>query len=198
MYVLRYFSSPAVVSFWCLLLLCALADAKLLRMESTSTVAQNIDAIKEKIQNALKDSDKTSYTNLVAVTKRIKKDLIRQAYDHGERHFGENYFQSLKRRSVSLPSDIKWHFIGHLQSNKAKGLAEIENLHVVETVDSLKLAQKLDNACASLNKTLNIFLQINSSGEDTKSGLPPTEVMDIVDKIMNEHKNLNLTGRVFF
>jgi len=164
-------------------------------MESTDqNIAQNINSIKEKIENAVKESDKTNKATLVSVSKRVKKHLVQQAYDHGERHFGENYFQSLKRRSESLPSDIKWHFIGHLQSNKAKGLAEIKNLHVVETVDSLKLAGKLDKACAGLDKILNIFLQVLSSNEDNKSGLKPDEIMDVVDSIINNHKNLKLAG----
>ena len=119
-------------------------------MESNSgledTVKNRLTNIKGKISQAVEESEFTSHANLVSVTKRIKKDLVREAYEYGERHFGENYFQSLRRRSIKLPSDIKWHFIGHLQSNKANGLVAIKNLYVIETVDSIKLAQKLNKA----------------------------------------------------
>ena len=100
----------------------------------------------------------------------------------------------MKRRSVSLPSDIKWHFIGHLQSNKAKGLVEIDNLYVIETVDSVKLAKVLNNACEKIDKKVNIFLQVLSSEEDTKSGIKPSEVIGIVETIMSDFTNLNLIG----
>jgi len=158
------------------------------------TVKDKLDKIHATIQKAVEESERTATCRLVSVTKRIKKDLVHQAYDQGERHFGENYFQSLKRRSTKLPSDIKWHFIGHLQSNKANGLVAIENLHVIETVDSIKLARKLNNACSKASKTLNIFLQVNSSGEASKSGFPPEETLGIADTVMEECTNLKLTG----
>lgn len=114
--------------------------------ENKPNIAQNIDLIKSKIKSAVKNSDRTNKARLVSVSKRIKDEYVLEAYNHGERHFGENYFQALKARSQVLPNDIKWHFIGHLQSNKANGLVKIPNLHVVETVDSLKLARKLNQA----------------------------------------------------
>ena len=123
-----------------------------------------------------------------------KKKLIREAYDHGERHFGENYFQSLKRRAKTLPSDINWHFIGHLQSNKAKGLAEIPNLYVVETVDSLKLAKTLNSAWAKADRKLKIFVQVHSSSEATKSGIEPEKVVDLIGQIVEEWPQLTVAG----
>ena len=162
--------------------------------EQDKSVAEKIDAIKENIYNAVKVSDKTKRTVLVPVTKRIKKALITQAYDHGERHFGENYFQSLKRRAKSLPADIQWHFIGHLQSNKAKGLAEIPNLFVVETVDSFKLAKTLNSACSKLGRKLRVFVQVHSSAEATKSGVSPDECLELVGQIVAECPSLTVAG----
>jgi pyridoxal phosphate enzyme (YggS family) len=117
-----------------------------------------------------------------------------EAYNSGERHFGENYVQSLTRRAAKLPLDINWHFIGHLQSNKANQLASIKNLYVIETVDSLKLARKLNKSCKDHERVMNIFLQVNSSGEGTKSGFPPEEVIDTIDVILKECVNLKPIG----
>lgn len=102
---------------------------------------------------------------LVAVSKLKPVSDIQQAYDCGHRAFGENYAQELAEKAPQLPSDIQWHFIGHLQSNKAKLIAGIPNLWVVESVDSAKLATALNNACEKANRELRVFVQINTSGE---------------------------------
>lgn len=82
--------------------------------------------------------------------------------------------QELKRKALSLPRDIEWHFIGHCQTNKVKDLLAIENLKVIETVDSIKLAQHLEKELAkspNLNRTLEIFVQVNTSQEESKYGV---------------------------
>ncbi|CAI2378909.1 unnamed protein product [Moneuplotes crassus] len=161
---------------------------------SHSTVVTNLIKIQSDVQKAVDFSTKSPLAKVLPVTKRIDPELVREAYAHGERHFGENYFQSLRDRAADFPSDIKWHFIGHLQSNKANGLLKIPNLHVVETVDNTKLAKKLNKACESNERTLNIFLQVNSSGEVSKSGLPPSEVLNAAEIVIHECTSLNLKG----
>jgi PLP dependent protein len=111
----------------------------------------------------------TSPVRLVAVSKYIAVEDIRSAYDAGQRHFGENYIQELINKSTELPDDIKWHFIGALQSNKCKQLVEkVKNLWCVETVDSEKKARLLENGVASVERDelLRVFIQINTSGEE--------------------------------
>ena len=104
---------------------------------------------------------------LIPVSKTKPAEEIQALYDAGYRHFGENYFQELLEKAAILPNDIKWHFIGHLQSQKsARLIREVPNLHVVETLDSLKLAIKLNNACTLAERdSLSVYIQINTSGE---------------------------------
>ncbi|KAJ3765957.1 hypothetical protein FB446DRAFT_759134 [Lentinula raphanica] len=111
---------------------------------------------------------------LVAVSKYKPSSDILVCYECGQRDFGENYVQELVDKAKELPPEIQWHFIGTLQSNKAKLLASVPNLHTVQTVSSLKIANALHKGLPS-NRTspLNVLLQINTSGEDSKSGLPP-------------------------
>lgn len=113
---------------------------------------------------------------LVAVSKTKPVSYIQALYDVGHRHFGENYFQELVEKSAELPSDICWHFIGHLQSQKAKQIVQkVPNLYLLETVDSIKLADKLNlarsNVAGEDALPLRIYVQINTSGEESKSGL---------------------------
>lgn len=111
---------------------------------------------------------------LVAVSKTKPKELIIEAYNCGQKHFGENYVQeifdkALDAEIIKFCPDIKWHFIGHLQRNKVNRLLSIPNLFVIETVDSEKLADTLNSAVEKSyknNSKLNIFIQINTSGEE--------------------------------
>ncbi|KIY44197.1 alanine racemase family protein [Fistulina hepatica ATCC 64428] len=116
---------------------------------------------------------------LVAVSKyKPPSDILYCYEDSQQLDFGENYVQELVDKAKQLPQEIRWHFIGTLQSNKAKTLAAIPNLHTIETLTSTKAALGLEKALADQEgRTLNVLLQVNTSGEDAKSGLPslPTD-----------------------
>lgn len=136
---------------------------------------------------------------LVAVSKLKPASDIKALYDHGVRHFGENYVQELVAKAKELPQDIKWHFIGALQSGKCKDLARgIPNLYAVETIDSLKKCKKLDAARADTGfSKLNVYLQINTSNEDQKLGYSTRDLADLhetVEYLLNESTALNLQG----
>lgn len=110
---------------------------------------------------------------LVAVSKTKPTNLIIEAYEAGQKHFGENYVNELIEKANHpdiLTRDIRWHFIGHLQRNKVNKLLAIPNLYMVETVDTEKLASALDKAWQKLRKQdnlkLNVLVQINTSGEE--------------------------------
>jgi len=109
--------------------------------------------------------------------------------------FGENYAQELVEKVPQLPDDIQWHFIGGLQSNKANMLAkafgEDTDRLTVETVDKFKLANKLNNAA---KKKLKIFVQVNTSGEESKSGCEPSECVALCQQIVQECDRLELRG----
>ncbi len=106
---------------------------------------------------------------LVAVSKTKPDGMIMEAYEAGQRDFGENYVQELADKAARLPKDIRWHFIGHLQSNKVKYIAPF--VHLVHSVDSLKLLQEIDRQGARHNRVIGCLLQVYIAGEDTKFGL---------------------------
>ena len=106
---------------------------------------------------------------LIAVSKTKSTSIIKAAYDGGQRDFGENKVQELVTKHSELPVDIKWHFIGHLQRNKVKYIAEF--VHLIHSVDSLKLLQEINKYGKKHNKTIRCLLQFNISKEDSKFGL---------------------------
>ena len=107
---------------------------------------------------------------IVAVSKKKPAENIQELYDYGHRDVGENYVQELMDKAEILPKDIKWHLIGHLQSGKCNQLLrKIPNLWVIESVDSIKLAEKLNSACslAERKDPLNVFVEVHTSGEES-------------------------------
>ncbi|KAH3660329.1 hypothetical protein OGAPHI_006915 [Ogataea philodendri] len=133
---------------------------------------------------------------LVCVSKFKPASDIQALYDAGYRHFGENYVQELLEKSKVLPKDIQWHFIGGLQTNKTKDLAKnIDNLYAVETIDTEKKARKLNEVRVQSEKPLiNVYIQVNTSGEDQKSGVSPDEVLQLAKVIVDECPKLHLEG----
>lgn len=124
---------------------------------------------------------------LVTVSKTKPVEAILEAYSTGQRHFGENYAKELAEKGThklitdSCP-DIKWHFIGHLQRNNINRIVNLSGLYMVETVDNEKLAAALDKAWQTRGGTterLRVLVQVNTSEEDNKSGVPPAEVTNL-------------------
>src|ERR1700742_410997 len=111
---------------------------------------------------------------LVAVSKTKPPEDIRALYDLGQRDFGENYVQELVDKQASLPSDIHWHFIGHLQSNKVKYIASF--VHLIHGVDSLRLLKEIDRQAARCNRVIGVLLQVHIAREETKFGLDEAEL----------------------
>ncbi|KAI9009118.1 hypothetical protein DFJ74DRAFT_611309 [Hyaloraphidium curvatum] len=158
-------------------------------------IREQLAAVRQGVDNAVRARNPPSRaTRLVAVSKTKPASDVQFAYDSGQRHFGENYVQELVAKAPQLPRDIQWHFIGHLQSNKCKMLADIPNLFAVETVDSLKLANTLDKACSHRSSPLGVFIQVNTSGEPQKGGIEPAEVVGVAKHIVETCKNLRLLG----
>ncbi|KAJ1617410.1 hypothetical protein T492DRAFT_605475 [Pavlovales sp. CCMP2436] len=133
-------------------------------------------------------------TALVAVSKTKPAEVVREAYDAGQRVFGENYVQEMMDKAPLLPADCKWHFVGHLQSNKAKHIASLPNLACVESVDSVKIADALDKACATRKKPLSVYVQVNSSGEESKYGVAPADAAELYAHIRTKCKRLRCAG----
>ncbi|SCU92206.1 LAMI_0E09274g1_1 [Lachancea mirantina] len=156
------------------------------------------DVVKSSIDSYAKENG-SQQVFLLPVSKLKPADDIQILYDYGIRNFGENYVQELITKAGILPKDIKWHFIGGLQTNKCKDLAKVENLYAVETIDSLKKARKLNEARAKFAHDapkINCNLQINTSGEDQKSGLADkNEIMEAVKFFLSaEATHVTLNG----
>jgi len=136
---------------------------------------------------------------LVAVSKTKPLELLKKAYDNHQRVFGENYAQELISKAQDMPPDVEWHFIGTLQSNKANSLVKsvVPNSSslTIETVASLKLANKLNNAMEAFeDRKLEIFVQVNTSGEESKGGVFPEDALALCQEITNSCTRLHLKG----
>jgi pyridoxal phosphate enzyme (YggS family) len=121
---------------------------------------------------------------LVAVSKTHAKEAIAEAYACGQRDFGENRVQELILKAGALPGDIRWHMIGHLQSNKVKQI--IPFVHLIHSVDSLKLLQEIERQAARTNRTIRVLLQIYIATEETKFGLDPDEAERVLVYLQNK------------
>lgn len=150
-----------------------------------SSLVQNLRKVQERIHACEIQYSLTKKVQLVAVSKTKSEADILELYQAGHRHFGENYVQELIDKAPNLPNDICWHFIGHLQSQKSKLLLQhVPNLYVLETVDSTKLATKLNNTLHTLSHPpLRIYVQVNTSSEDTKSGVSSSELESLLSHI---------------
>lgn len=128
------------------------------------------------------DSVKQNVT-LIAVTKYTSVEAMRQAYDGGVRHFGENKVQDLLEKQDQFPReeypDLNWHMIGHLQSNKVNKV--VGKVALIHSVDSLKLLEKINDAALRLGVIQRVLIQVNISDEASKSGLAPMDVKEILD-----------------
>lgn len=121
---------------------------------------------------------------LVAVSKTKPIEDILALYEEGQRDFGENYVQELVDKAARLPADIRWHFIGHLQSNKVKYIAPF--VHLIHGVDSFKLLREIDKQGAKQQRVIDCLLQIHIAREETKFGLDATELESLLqDPQMN-------------
>ncbi|KAK5076027.1 hypothetical protein LTS08_002536 [Lithohypha guttulata] len=183
-----------------------------------STLIQNIAQIHSRISQTCKTQSRTQPPRLVAVSKlKPATDILAlhqppsSATENtsipAQTHFGENYVQELLQKSQLLPKSIKWHFIGGLQSNKCQQLArDVSNLWAVESVDSDKKAKLLDKGRGQRNENsegttdkiegLRVFVQVNTSGEESKSGVEPksAELKSLCKLIRDDCQNLKLQG----
>lgn len=125
------------------------------------------------------------------------------AYSVGQRHFGENYVKELEEKAsdpkiLENCKEIKWHFIGHLQRNKINKIIKLQGLHMIQTIDSEKIAEAVNNAWEKnrlqTDGKLKVLIQVNSSGEEVKNGVDPKEVPALFDFINDKCKALQLDG----
>ncbi|MBN9350325.1 MAG: YggS family pyridoxal phosphate-dependent enzyme [Chitinophagaceae bacterium] len=140
-----------------------------------------------KLKKELTDAQVT----LVAVSKTKPAEDIQQLYDLGHRDFGENYVQELVAKQPALPSEIQWHFIGHLQTNKVKYIAPF--VYMIQSVDSEKLLREINKEAIKHKRIINVLLEVHVAKEDSKFGLNPENVTGLVKTAAN-FPNVRLRG----
>jgi len=152
--------------------------------KSTMSIRENIIAFKKNIPENVR---------LVAVSKTKPVEAIREAYATGHLDFGENKAQELSDKYPQLPHDIRWHFIGHLQTNKVKYIAPF--VHLIHAVDSLKLLKEINKQAVKNNRTISCLLQFHIASESTKFGMNIQEARQLLESDLHKNmRNIQILG----
>ena len=147
-------------------------------------IAENLKKVKATLNPGVK---------LVAVSKFHPIAALRQAYDEGQRMFGESHVQEVLIKQQALPEDVEWHFIGHLQTNKVKQLVPFVSL--IHSVDSMKLLREIDKQAQKCGRVVDVLLQVHVAAEETKFGFAPEEAMQLLQQDeWRELKHVHITG----
>ena len=145
-----------------------------------SDIGQGLQSVLGRLEAGLKAAGRPAgAARLIAVSKTFPPECVMEAYGFGQRAFGENRVQELSEKAPKLPKDIEWHLIGHLQANKVR--AALEHASWIHSVDSLSLLQRVERIAAELGVTPKVLLEVNVSGEESKSGLRPQDVPAVLD-----------------
>jgi pyridoxal phosphate enzyme (YggS family) len=133
------------------------------------------------------------YVHLVAVSKFHPVEAVQEAYDCGQRIFGENRPQEMSMKHPLLPQDIKWHMIGHLQTNKVKQI--VPYVSMIESVDSLKLLTEINKQAEKIDRQIRVLLELHVAKEETKTGFSPEECRQLIgDGVLESMKHVKVCG----
>ena len=143
-------------------------------------ISENILKIRQRIAAACERAGRaTSDVTLLAVSKTFSHEHIRDAVCAGVTDIGENYVQELLKKRGQLPDEpIRWHFVGHLQTNKVRSI--VDWIHLIHAVDSLKLAQELDRRAAERERIVDVLIEVNTTGEASKFGVQPGQTLEMI------------------
>ncbi|MDD3839356.1 MAG: YggS family pyridoxal phosphate-dependent enzyme [Clostridia bacterium] len=155
-------------------------------------IKENLDKVRQKIADAAKSTGRDpDEISIIAVSKTRSIDEIRQAIDCGLNILGENRAQELCEKYKLIGQQARWHMIGHLQTNKVKYI--LDKVDLIHSVDSLKLIKEINKRCKRQNKTMDILIQVNISGEESKFGVDQHELMELIHSAKN-YKNVRIKG----
>ncbi|MCR5677424.1 MAG: YggS family pyridoxal phosphate-dependent enzyme [Agathobacter sp.] len=147
-----------------------------------TVLQENYNCVLKNIEEACKKSGRDPKdVTLIAVSKTKPLEMLRDVYDGGARHFGENKVQEMCEKMEQMPEDVNWHMIGHLQTNKVKYI--VGKCALIHSVDSLHLAKEIEKQAAKQNCEVPILVEINIANEETKFGINRTEAMNLVKEI---------------
>jgi len=156
------------------------------------TIAENIARLRERIYNrALKAGRKPDEITLVAVTKTVDTNRIREAREAGITAFGENYVQEAREKIPHLGEGVTWHMIGHLQTNKVKYVVPLFSM--IHSVDNVRLAKEISERAIERDKMMEVLIQLNCAGENTKGGVLPKELPQLLEAV-SSFKGITVKG----
>ena len=145
-------------------------------------VAENLAQVQKNINESCNKSNRDpNEVTLIAVSKTKPVEMLKEAYDAGARVFGENKVQEIVDKYDQMPSDVKWHMIGHLQRNKVKYI--VDKVAMIHSVDSLRLAETIEKEAAKKAVIVPILIEVNVAQEESKFGLKPEEVLPLIEQI---------------
>ena len=145
-------------------------------------ITENLEQVRKNIEEACRAVNRDpGEVTLISVSKTKPVSMLQEAYDAGSRDFGENKVQEIMDKYPQLPSDIRWHMIGHLQRNKVKYI--VDKVALIHSVDSVRLAETIDKEAEKHGVIANILIEVNVAKEESKFGLMPEEVPEFVEKI---------------
>lgn len=153
---------------------------------------KNINLVKNKISEAKKNSVYNQEVDLIAVTKTVESDIMNEALNYGIENIGENKVQEIQRKYDQINKAVKWHLIGTLQTNKVKYIAD--KVYMIHSVDRMDLAKEIDKQAKKYDRVIECLIQVKLSEEDTKHGVEPDEVLELIKQISKEFKNIKVCG----
>jgi hypothetical protein len=136
-----------------------------------------VDFIKHNVEKLLKEIPEN--ISLLAAAKTRSVEEVKAAYEGGIRHFGHNYVQEAKNMLEQVDFESEWHMIGHLQRNKARDAVELFDM--IETLDSVRLAEELEKRCAAAGKMVEVLIEVNSGAEEDKTGILPQDLDELIE-----------------
>ena len=157
------------------------------------SITKNIEEIRERMAAAAARSGRSpDDILLIAVTKLHEPDEIEEAIAAGVTDIAENKVQEIQKKYDQITSPVRWHLIGHLQTNKVKNI--IDKVVMIHSVESVHLAQEIDKRAAAAGKTMDVLLQVNAAHEESKFGLDPKEVPQVMQEILDTCPNVRIRG----
>ena len=157
------------------------------------SITQNIADIRERMAEAARRSGRDPEDILmIAVTKLHEPDEIEEAIAAGITDIAENKVQEIQKKYDQIASPVRWHLIGHLQTNKVKNI--IDKVVMIHSVESVHLAQEIDKRAAAAGKTMDVLLQVNAAHEESKFGLDPKDVPQVMQEILDTCPNVRIRG----
>lgn len=155
-------------------------------------IAENLKQVQNNIETACGKADRSkTEVTLVAVSKTKPVEMLQEAYDAGQRVFGENKVQEIVDKYEKLPKDIKWHMIGHLQRNKVKYI--VDKVAMIHSVDSFRLAETIEAEAAKANIVIPVLIEVNVAEEESKFGVKMQEVESLLEMI-HEFQHIHVEG----